>query len=401
MLLAFLSPLERHARSALALDTLTPTNQSSSPLLLGAILNISDKSNPNHCYWLDWLRFLAAVAVLVAHTRSNTWTKFGELDDSARTLASVFFFAITRGGHQAVLLFFVLSGYLIGGKVIEQCLAKRFSPAHYAIDRLTRLWVPMLPVLVLTLGVEWFITGQLPLLRGLLHLVGWQAVSPNYALTTNEPLWTLAYEGWLYLLAGALGMLTLANARWLGLLLVLLCLWVFLRLDWVMQVAWWLGAFAYQLHLGFRWRWTALALTLVSLILSELTSQSQSLIPLPIPEAIGSLALATSLAALIAALAHWSPQTPVAVKLEQLGTNLASWSYSLYLSHYLVLVMFSHFVGQLYSSFTAKSFLLFSTQIIVAVLLAKLIYYLFESRTGVVRRWLKLRWRVSIVRALP
>ena len=88
----------------------------------------------------------------------------------ARTLACVFisrpgesgasglvangFYLITGLGHQAVLVFFVLSGYFVGGSVVDGFQRRRFSWTGYGIARLSRLWTVLLPALLLTLVLD-------------------------------------------------------------------------------------------------------------------------------------------------------------------------------------------------------------------------------------------------------
>ena len=60
------------------------------------------------------------------------------------------FYFLTGLGHQAVMVFFVLSGFLVGGHVYTAVAEGRWSWPDYLIKRLTRLWIVLLPALVLT-----------------------------------------------------------------------------------------------------------------------------------------------------------------------------------------------------------------------------------------------------------
>jgi peptidoglycan/LPS O-acetylase OafA/YrhL len=46
------------------------------------------------------------------------------------------------------MVFFVLSGLFVGGSVLKS--GERFRPGEYAVARLTRLWVVLLPALAVT-----------------------------------------------------------------------------------------------------------------------------------------------------------------------------------------------------------------------------------------------------------
>jgi peptidoglycan/LPS O-acetylase OafA/YrhL len=55
------------------------------------------------------------------------------------------FFAATRLGGEAVLLFFVLSGFLVGGRIIRRAKSRTFSLKDYSVDRCSRILLPLIP----------------------------------------------------------------------------------------------------------------------------------------------------------------------------------------------------------------------------------------------------------------
>ena len=60
-------------------------------------------------------------------------------------------FAFFTGfAHQAVVVFFLLSGWLVGGTLLNKYRDKH-SFISYGIDRITRLWIVLIPAFVLTL----------------------------------------------------------------------------------------------------------------------------------------------------------------------------------------------------------------------------------------------------------
>lgn len=59
-------------------------------------------------------------------------------------------YLIARAGHSAVVIFFVLSGYLISGSVFRMFAAGRWSWKRYSLHRLLRLWIVLIPGLMLT-----------------------------------------------------------------------------------------------------------------------------------------------------------------------------------------------------------------------------------------------------------
>ncbi|HEY4031560.1 MAG TPA: acyltransferase [Caulobacteraceae bacterium] len=162
----------------------------------------------------DALRAIAAVLVMSSHVRDVLLQEyrqgFGRLTQ--------IFYIVTSWGHPAVIMFFVLSGYWITKAVVERQEAGAFTWSGYLLDRLTRLWVVLLPALVLGAAAD-FVTLEV------LHFPppnwGSQSILPHiethYSLPyfaanvlflqglfaptfgTNGPLWTLANEFWYYL----------------------------------------------------------------------------------------------------------------------------------------------------------------------------------------------------------
>jgi peptidoglycan/LPS O-acetylase OafA/YrhL len=76
---------------------------------------------------LDLMRGLAAIEVFLGHVRGGSFVEYGALPLHQRTLLVAVIFGATRMGHEAVLVFFVLSGYLVFGQVLRRSLEGRFS----------------------------------------------------------------------------------------------------------------------------------------------------------------------------------------------------------------------------------------------------------------------------------
>ena len=178
------------------------------------------KPLPQSSVHLDAVRALAALAVFAGHARDlfigSPRTASGLGHATAATTSQ------TTVGHLAVIVFFVLSGYLVGGGALRALKNGEWSLGDYAINRLTRLWVALVPALLLgvvldSLGSQWF--GPLSIYGG---PAGQGEVAANLAshldmaslfgnlfftqgilvptLGTNDALWSLTYEFWYYAL---------------------------------------------------------------------------------------------------------------------------------------------------------------------------------------------------------
>lgn len=75
----------------------------------------TDITSPARLWCLDLVRALSAMAVLAGHARSAIWVNWNAV--AVKSLGVAAIYAATGWGHQAVMVFFVLSGFLVGGSV--------------------------------------------------------------------------------------------------------------------------------------------------------------------------------------------------------------------------------------------------------------------------------------------
>ena len=108
--------------------------------------------NPAFSSVLDAARWMAALCVVTAHASSRILVPFQELGDAP--LLAHAFYAVNGFGHTAVVVFFVLSGYLVGGKGVVAAAQGRFDTRSYLAARVARLHAVLLPALLLTWGAD-------------------------------------------------------------------------------------------------------------------------------------------------------------------------------------------------------------------------------------------------------
>ncbi len=355
---------------------------------------MATSSETNHAPWLDWLRFGAAFVVLLCHTRGFFFVEYGALDSSSRTLLTATLFAMTRIGSEAVILFFVLSGYFVCGAAIKKMLAGTFNVKAYAIDRSTRIYVSYVPALILT----WFSavsvgypTSVTQLFGNLLGLQG--VICGNFA--DNAPLWTLSYEIWFYMLIGVIGAQYHARSRgtYCFMLGLCVCAIVFSVLQSHYLFCWLIGGAAYFVERR-RHRlatiFAALVIIVVSTCVVELQMGSKSVGTrwwfswLPSKQ-VSELCLASGLALIIKPLSYSRPTGRLSQAIGNLGTNLASFSFSLYLIHYPVLGLLRHHIDRR-STFHLSDITLYLGLVTSALVFAWSFYQLTEKHTDTVRR---------------
>jgi peptidoglycan/LPS O-acetylase OafA/YrhL len=172
---------------------------------------------------LDAARGLAALLVLFDHCHNLFFVNAGQaLAVTAHPRLIYLFYGLTSAGAQAVVIFFVLSGYLISGSVFRSLEQGRWSWKDYLIHRLVRLWLVLLPALVLCAAWD---LGRLAMLGGAGSLVErayandltWKLFWGNLfflqdgvvrTFGSDRVLWSLAAEFWYYMLF-PLGLLAL------------------------------------------------------------------------------------------------------------------------------------------------------------------------------------------------
>lgn len=168
---------------------------------------------------LDMARGLAALAVLLGHMRALFFVSYHELARHSLVLAA--FYGMTTLGHQAVVIFFVLSGFFIVSSITGAFARGNWSWRAYLVNRVVRLSLVLIPALILCClldqaGMRW------PAVAALYHrpvenLIATSVASletvRNFAgsffyvqsilvppFGSDGPLWSLSYEFWYYIL---------------------------------------------------------------------------------------------------------------------------------------------------------------------------------------------------------
>ncbi|HEV3109595.1 MAG TPA: acyltransferase [Candidatus Binataceae bacterium] len=340
---------------------------------------------------LDFLRGIAAVAVVLGHIRLHFFR-----ESIGRTLWYPDF------AHEAVIIFFVLSGYLIGRSILQAVARKNWSSRAYAASRLIRLWLVLLPALILTaawdnLGLRFFgaasrspnfgsdsaatFVGNLMFLK--------KVATPTFG--NNYPLWSLAYEFWYYV-AGPLLIFACAAestllAGWLGLsALVILAvtgrtitayfgMWL-LGLTiclWPRREVLALKAARHLVSIPF-------VLALVAGTICYRTSGSAKL------DFVGDGLVAISCAALIYVLIHDPRPAAGGALYGTVAAAMASFSYTLYLTHNPLLNILSCAVARPRWPMDGAHLLMVPPIAALALTYGYLIYYVTERHTDRIRR---------------
>ena len=349
-----------------------------------------------HLYWIDWLRFSAAFVVVLCHARGSTWVAWSELAEGSRNRLSAVLFAVTRPGLEAVVVFFALSGFLVGGRVLARWRDDRFDLKRYCVDRVSRIYVPLIPALIFSGIVALAFDEKWSWLTLLGNIVGLQGVTCD-VFGRNGPLWSLAYEIWFYVLAGCCVSIVRRNdsvnlVSWI--LLGISCA-MFTKLRASYLICWFIGAIAY-LSLGKLFSGPLILGSIVALVggvgFSQLASNTASLSTAAVQSFLPSrdfavIVLTLGVAILLPFLSTRRPGGRAA-SLERVGSVLASFSYTLYLVHAPVVSLVIKYSNAPYRTIDKQSIGWFCAAVTVSLVVAWLLYLPFERQTARVRHWL-------------
>ena len=373
---------------------------------------------------LDLVRGLSALLVMLGHLRGFVFEDFGDLKNVG-IFTRIFYFA-TGLGHQAVMVFFVLSGYFVGGSVLNAIRNNCFAWDRYSLARLARLWVVLVPALLFTLAIDKLGSSYCPgAYSGEFHgqfMSGPSLIAPaSYGWTTflanlgfvqsiaspvfgsNGPLWSLSNEFWYYVLFPLAAtmrfpvrvgrpkpVLLLANAFKFALSVVLLwCLpkgLLLFGLVWILGVGvWWVSEWRGVMALTQNWMWRIACggLFIASLGFSKTGGWMGSDCAVGITFALWLPSL----------LGTW----PRRGWWTSLATGLSEFSFTLYVIHFPLLFFASAVIlkGQQFPP-NAYGLLLFAGLALVTVIFSALMWWLFERNTDFLRRMVQRRFEEQI-----
>ena len=358
--------------------------------------------------FLDGLRGLAAVYVVIGHGRALFWEGYtdGFLTHpdsySAFEKWQMYFFSLFKFGHEAVLFFFVLSGFVIHLKYASNYSRTglyQFQYGSYLVKRIKRIYPPFIFALLLTamldaLGVYY----NLPIYSGLtiytninqnhghlFHdfgtLVGnlfflYKVYCPIFG--SNGPAWSLKFEWWFYMLYPAL--LLLAQRRIMVSTAVVSVLFVLaiLPFEWpenllqdvcTMLLSWWFGVLLAEVHCGrFKIPVRKLSWLMLSVVVLPVTSEWQE----SVYWTNVAIFFTGMLAFLLSSAEKW--YTRLLSRLKPLG----DFSYTLYIVHYPILTFLSGWLMYTSDGILPAHSMFILPAVLLPIILSYFIHFLTE-----------------------
>lgn len=327
--------------------------------------------------------------VLLSHSRNDFFLPYGQLDPSQQGVMTFLYYFTCRLGHEAVLAFFVISGFLVGGRGIERMMNKNFDKVQYAIDRTARIGIPLVAALMFCIITYEIIGQEYSLCIALGNLFSLQGV---FCDSFISPLWSLSYEVWFYIFLFVIS-LGLERKR-VALLLFPLCVLVFTQLDAMYFLIWLMGAFAYLCRPAKGSKAiTAIAFVaiLVTLALSIMSSDSNSIsLPWKPDYRVMEVFVSIAICVFIQQIILFTPKSRMAVVMNSIFTYLAGFSYTLYLTHRITLLLvFGFLYDKGKAEFTPVSVMQHISIIAICLIVSWLIYLTSEKHTKTVKNIVK------------
>lgn len=369
---------------------------------------MNSKLDLQHENVLDFVRGMAALLVVAGHLRAlifENWSGGGILE--------MMFYSATALGHQAVLVFFVLSGYLVGGSAIAAVQSNSWDFRRYFLRRYIRLSVVLIPALILTYTFDRFglVAGFAPDLYsgnaggalitydvddrlGVGEFFGNLLFLGSIFTDTfgsNGALWSLAYEFWFYMLFPLL-LVPISNRSWNGVLYGLLILFGFFWLSGVEGAAyfaiWCLGALVafIKMNSPVFWKWYRSSLVGTCVVFFATLAYS---VKAP-ASVVVDLVLGFSFSLLLLfALGMRSSSG----RFSRVSGFMAKISYSLYATHMpFAVLLVAYLTGGIRAQVDAMSLLTYLFVLLSVVALAFGFWAVFERYTASIQRTVRSRF---------
>lgn len=367
---------------------------------------------------LDFTRGLAALAVVYSHAR----VLFMVSCPPQTSLGHRLMYIASGYGHTAVIVFFVLSGFLIGGSVMNQSKLDRWSWKQYALSRGTRLYLVLIPGLLLTIALD---HATIQLTQGLIPnhdtsdaIISLSSLAKSLSiqnwfynasflqtikappLGSNTALWSLANEFWYYAIFPLLFLATLKNTKpmlrifYASSGLLLLC-FVGKSIA-ILFPLWLMGALLYRIPPSKIVRAhpkEALSFALVPFLVS-LALIGIKLSPGTFPQYLAGV----SFVPLLYVILH-SDQLNVHRRYGAIASYISNCSFSLYILHlpFLVLLRSMLTYEQAWDA-SAWNWIRLILICLASLFLAHCFALQTEYRTGAIRRWLANFLEISLKR---
>lgn len=343
-----------------------------------------------HFPWLDAMRFVAAFMVVLCHTRNDFFVRYYELPIDQQGIGMMMFYTLGRLGNEAVFTFFILSGFLVGGRGLERIMNGTFRMFDYAIDRSVRIMLPLIASVTLYLCLAPIVGEDFSWWTVIGNLLSLQCILCDSLVS---PFWSLSYEVWFYIWLLALA--ACMQKRWWGFLLFVLCCFVYTRMNAAYLLVWLMGAAAYLCRPA---KLSKAALGLAMLITGfgiagcQMTTATKFAggLQLEVDGFVFRVLLCFGMCMFAQQVILCPPRSKMSQIIEQCFSKLADFSYTLYLTHRITLLfIFSMMLEKWKADMSTTNKAIYIAILIVCMLVAFLLYWCAERHTKRVKKHIK------------
>lgn len=314
-----------------------------------------------HYYYFNAFRLVAALIVLTSHARCEMIATYSMLEAESQNIMTKLLFALLSFTPHAMSIFFVLSGFLVGGPALEKAWKRLSSNAsasdsdvaayNFMINRIVRITPPLLIAIVFAIIVKIHGGVTFSYFDAFLNLLGLQGV---VATDFGGVYWSIAYEVWFYVLIGSM-LCVGANRLYktLGFILFVISGMIFIKLSVVWFFMLLTGVLFYfvrdkiTLSKSQIYMCTGALLFLQGLVLLGADSHV-TVLPLNGIVNIDMVkwCIAILIGLVMVSLCKKQPKGKYAMLIEKCGNRWAPMTYCLYITHFTSLELYKQLFGQ-------------------------------------------------------
>jgi len=360
--------------------------------------------------WLDLIRGLAALAVFTGHLRIICYR---DADPGSLDLWGKLTFFLTGFGHISVIIFFVLSGFLIIKSIHQSDLQKKWDTLNYAQNRFFRLWVVLIPALVFGLAFDkiglhyWgdslFYSNQWKYFfdQDLANKLSFDIFIGNAffvqkilvpTLGSNGALWSLANEFWYYVIFPLCYFALKKNTILVYRIIFAVSaagLLYFVGYQIAFNFAIWLmGGLSYIISLKLDRKY--LNSTIAMLGTLTIFMIAVCMLRLKLYEGVfNNYTISILFALCIPFLTHTEMRSKILKRISAYFSNI---SYTLYLAHLPFIYLLTSIIDFQDEIWNKNTFWIFAGVTIATVLYSTAMYFLFERNTKYIRELCTIRY---------
>lgn len=362
-------------------------------------------------------RWLSAAAVVVMHATALLLAQ-SDIMTAPHNLFEYFWWFVSNKevGHKAVIGFFVISGYLVGGEVFRGVRSGASFYQTFYLKRFARIYVVLAPALAFTFLIdavgaglfqrggfynEAMFSGHFGFDVLALNLLNLQnIVTEPYG--TNIPLWSLAVEVWYYITFPLLLMpitrhLSLRMRLFWFCLAVLVCGYISLvsYLFFWGYVMWIAGALtAMAPRPVFRSYWVSLAIFIAVIVPVRLLVRGPLVENFPSARTASDVLCAIAFANLLLSARFSVPAFFAAIR--SLKFDVPNFTYTLYLTHLPIIVFVRAMLDAVAPGWALQNATLGNWAAMLSVIAFAFVFAYFfsaltEARTASFRRFIERR----------